>query len=201
MRPTTLRRSLRLGRTAPRRRRSGGSRRAWKRGVDADRHLLRRCMPWRYAREPAVRRRRECSRAPPRPHAADGRSSASSRLAAMKRAARAIPSRRGLAAVPPVELPVGGASRSSSRLAPYPAPGTEDYIQTAVLVPALFHIHEALTEALVKQTPGAVLTDTGSALRLELAAHPSCLTAGWTGRCAAARSRRAGPTSRCCSTG
>ena len=48
---------------------------------------------------------------------------------------------------------------------PSPAPGTEDYIQKAVLVPVLSHIHEALTEALVKQTPGAVLTHTGSALR------------------------------------
>ena len=51
-----------------------------------------------------------------------------------------------------------------------------------MLVPALFHIHEALTEALVKQTPGAVLTDTGTALHLELAAHLSRLTAGWNGR-------------------
>lgn len=49
--------------------------------------------------------------------------------------------------------------------------GTEDYIQTAVLIPALFHIPEALTEALVKQTPGAVLTDTGSALRAARCVH------------------------------
>ncbi|WP_194290597.1 hypothetical protein [Modestobacter roseus] len=56
--------------------------------------------------------------------------------------------------------------------------GIEDYFQTAVLVPSLFHIHEALTEALVRQTPGAVvLTDTGKALRPELAAHLSWLTA------------------------
>ena len=58
--------------------------------------------------------------------------------------------------------------------------GTEDYIQTAVVVRSLFQTHEALTEALVKQTPGAVVvTDTGRALRPELAAHLSRLTAGW----------------------
>jgi hypothetical protein len=46
-----------------------------------------------------------------------------------------------------------------------------------VLVPSLFHIHKAVTEALVQQTPGAVvLTDHGKALRPELAAHLSWLT-------------------------
>ena len=55
--------------------------------------------------------------------------------------------------------------------------GIDDYFQTAVLVPSLFHIHEALTEALVRQTPGAVvLTDAGKALHPELAAHLSWLT-------------------------
>jgi hypothetical protein len=55
--------------------------------------------------------------------------------------------------------------------------GIDDYFQTAVLVPSLFHIHKAVTEALVQQTPGAVvLTDHGKALRPELAAHLSWLT-------------------------
>ena len=69
--------------------------------------------------------------------------------------------------------------------------GVEKYFQTAVLVPSLFHIHDALTEALVDKTPGAViLSDTGKALHPELAAHLSWLSgermrtmtdARWTG--------------------
>jgi hypothetical protein len=55
--------------------------------------------------------------------------------------------------------------------------GIADFFQTAVLVPSLFHIHDALTEALVRQTPGAVmLTDTGLALRPELAEHLAWLS-------------------------
>ncbi len=55
--------------------------------------------------------------------------------------------------------------------------GIADYFQTAVLVPSLFHIHDALTEALVEKTPGAlVLSDTGKALHPDLAAHLSWLS-------------------------
>lgn len=56
--------------------------------------------------------------------------------------------------------------------------GIADYFRTAVLVPSLFHIHEALAEALnEKNTPGAVvLTDTGKGLHPRLAEHLAWLT-------------------------
>lgn len=56
--------------------------------------------------------------------------------------------------------------------------GIADYFQHAVLVPSLFHIHDALVEVLVDKTPGAVvLGDTGNALHPDLASHLSWLSA------------------------
>lgn len=55
--------------------------------------------------------------------------------------------------------------------------GIADYFQHAVLVPSLFHIHDALSEALADKTPGAlVLTDTGKALHPDLASHLTWLS-------------------------
>ena len=56
--------------------------------------------------------------------------------------------------------------------------GIADYFQHAVLVPSLFHIHDALVEVLVDKTPGAVvLGDTGNALHPDLASHLNWLSA------------------------